>query len=56
LCGKLLDGQRKDVHVDHKIPPSRLGPAGSEAYLTAHQDQENWQLSCPRCNMRKQDR
>lgn len=56
LCGTLLDGRRKDIHVDHKIPPSRMGVAGSEAFRLWHEDQENWQLSCPRCNLSKQDR
>jgi 5-methylcytosine-specific restriction endonuclease McrA len=46
ICGKLIVGNRKNVHVDHIVPfrglndPLRL-------------DQTNWQLLHPACHSRK---
>lgn len=42
--------------VDHIDPPAKHGQPGTRAYVEKHQDQDNWQLLCTRCNSVKGSR
>jgi 5-methylcytosine-specific restriction endonuclease McrA len=46
LCGKLITGNRDDVHVDHIVPFRGLDDP-------LRFDQSNWQLLHPACHSRK---
>ncbi len=56
LCGEMLTGERSEIHVDHRVPPSSIGPVGSEDYESAFWSEANWQPTHPACNSRKGNR
>lgn len=56
ICHRLLPSQSRDIHIDHKVAPSTMGPVGSTEYQRWFDDEDNWQLACGPCNSSKQDR
>lgn len=45
LCGKVLDGSRSDIHVDHKVD--------HKGDMQAFWDEANWQACHARCHSAK---